>query len=223
MSNVVLSTPDGRSVPGYEALPPGPPRGAVVVLQEWWGVNAQIKGVADRVAAAGYRAFVPDLFRGRVAQSADEANHLMTGMDWKGATHGDIQTALDVLSADGSRCGVMGFCMGGALSVLAGTTLKGADAIVTYYGLPPAEAADLSTFKVPVLGHFATRDYWCTPSEVSRLEAGLAASGVPHTIYWYEGDHAFFNEKRPEVYLEEASTLSWARTLAFLADNLSGG
>ncbi len=221
--STVLTTRDGRSVPGYEAKPASKPRGAVVLLQEWWGVNAQIKGVADRLAAEGYRVFVPDLFRGRVAQSADEANHLMSGLDFKGACHGDIQAALDALSADGLRCGVMGFCMGGALTVLSAATLAGVDGAVCYYGVPPEDAADLSKIRAPMLGHFATRDYWCNAAAVARLEAGLTASGAAHAIYWYEADHAFFNEKRKEVYVAEHAALSWARTLAFFAEHVGRG
>jgi hypothetical protein len=110
-----FSRPDGRKTKGYFAQA-GAGRPGIVVIQEWWGLNDQICGVADRFARAGYNALAPDLYEGRVTQKPDEANHLMTGLDFPGAAHQDIRGAVQYLVAQGGKVGVMGFCMGGALA-----------------------------------------------------------------------------------------------------------
>ncbi|MBT3558116.1 MAG: dienelactone hydrolase family protein [Rhodospirillales bacterium] len=219
MGNMIsFSRPGGGSSTGYLATAENP-KGSMVVLQEWWGLNDQIKGVADRVAAAGYTALSPDLYAGRVTQDPDEANHMMTGLDWAGAANEDVRGALQFLKQDGGKAGVMGYCMGGALTVIAGVHVPECDVAVCYYGIPPLEVADPSAMKVPFQGHFATQDDWCTPEAVAALEVALKPSGVVQEVYSYEGEHAFFNEVSP-AYNADAAALSWDRTLAFLAEHL---
>lgn len=210
--------PAGGEVPGYLTGAEDTP--GLVVIQEWWGLNEQIKGVADRLAAAGYRALVPDLYRGRVAQAPDEAEHLMTGLDWVGATGQDVRGAVRHLKANGRKAAVLGFCMGGAIAILAGVQVPELDAAVCFYGIPPAQAADPAAVRVPLQGHFATQDDWCNPAAVDNLEARLKAGGVTHELYRYEAQHAFFNEQRPEVYDPAASAQAWERSLAFLRAHL---
>ena len=210
----------GRQASGYVAKAENP-KGAIVVIQEWWGLNDQIKGIADRFAAAGYTALAPDLYDGRVTQDMDEANHMMTGLDWVGATEVDVRGALQYLEQSHAKAAVMGFCMGGALTIIAGVKLPECDACVCYYGIPPKEAADPAAMRVPFQGHFATKDEWCSPEAASQLAGDLRASGCVHEIHSYEGcDHAFFNQERPEVYDAKAATLSWERTQAFLDKHL---
>ncbi len=216
---ISFARPDGGTAAGYLATAQNA-RGSMVVLQEWWGLNDQIKGVADRVAALGYTAISPDLYAGRVTQDPDEANHMMSGLDWAGAANEDVRGALQYLKQDGGKAGVMGFCMGGALTVIAGVHVPECDVAVCYYGIPPLEVADPVSMKVPFQGHFATHDDWCTPAAVGELQAALATSGVVREIYEYEGEHAFFNEVSP-AYEPHAAALSWERTQAFLQDHLS--
>lgn len=211
--------PDGGATAGYLAKAEHP-KGSIVVLQEWWGLNDQIKGVADRIAAAGYTALAPDLYEGRVTQDADEANHMMTGLDWDGAANQDVRGAVQFLKRDGGKAAVMGFCMGGAMTIIAGVHIPECDAAVCYYGIPPKEVADPSAMKVPFIGHFATQDDWCTPDAVAQLKADMAKLDTPVEIHSYEGDHAFFNENRPEVYVKNAAETSWSRTLDFLGRTL---
>ena len=221
MGSMITATgADGHQVPGYLATADNA-KGSVVVLQEWWGLNAQIKAVADRFAEAGFTAFVPDLYRGRVTQDADEANHMMTGLDWVAASDADVAAAVSHLGAEGAKVGVMGFCMGGALTLMSAARLDGISAAVCYYGIPPAEAADLTQISAPLLGHFATEDDWCSPAAVASLKATLDGAGIGYTFHTYEGDHAFFNEARPEVYVAEAAAQSWERTLAHLSEHLA--
>ena len=216
---ISFARPDGGTAGGYLATADNV-RGSMVVIQEWWGLNDQIKGVADRVAAAGYNALAPDLYAGRVTQDPDEANHMMTGLDWGGAANQDVRGALQHLKALGDgKAGVMGFCMGGALTVIAGVHIPECDVAVCFYGIPPQEVADPADMKVPFQGHFATQDDWCTPDAVAGLETALASSGVTHEVHSYEGEHAFFNEVSP-AHEPGAAALSWDRTLAFLGKHL---
>ena len=218
---IQFNCPDGNTAPGYLALPAaGADAPGVVVIQEWWGMNSQIKSVADRYAAAGYRALVPDLYRGRVTQDPDEANHMMSGLDWGGATHQDIRGAVQHLKAGGQKAAVLGFCMGGALTIMAGVHIPELDAGVCFYGIPPKEAADPRQIRVPLQSHFANQDDWCTPDAVNALEEDLKAGGVNHELFRYDAQHGFVNNERPEVYDAAAADEAISRSLAFLKSHL---
>ncbi|MEY2932121.1 MAG: hypothetical protein RL033_2870, partial [Pseudomonadota bacterium] len=131
-----IRRPDGSTCPAYlssEKLPPGAP--GLVVIQEWWGLNEQIRKTADRFAQVGYRAIVPDLYRGKRASSADEASHMMQHLNFLDAADQDIQGCVTYLRESSSRVGVTGFCMGGALTLLSALRVKGMDAGACFYGL----------------------------------------------------------------------------------------
>lgn len=215
---VSFPCPDGTEAQGYFADVPGAKSG-VVVIQEWWGLNDQIKGVAEKFAAHGYLALAPDLYSGRVTSEPDEANHMMEGLDWVGATDQEVAGALQYVKARTAHAAVCGFCMGGALTIIAGVKLDGCDAAVCYYGIPPVEQADPAAMRVPFLGHFATDDDWCTPAAVDELEAAVRRSGVPVEIHRYEAAHAFFNE-HGAAYDAAVAAASWQRTLTFLDEYL---
>lgn len=219
--SITFARPDGAECPGYLATPAaGDDAPGLVVIQEWWGLNDQIKKTADRFAEAGFRALVPDLYRGKVTGDADEANHMMSNLDWAGAVT-DIAGAVAHLKAGGQKAGVVGFCMGGALTILAGINVDATDAGVCFYGIPPAEAADPSTITCPMMLHFATEDDWCNAEAVDGLEAKLKAGHVEHQLFRYEGtQHAFFNEARPEVFDAAAANLALERSLEFFGQHL---
>jgi len=218
---IEIARPDGATLPAYLATPESGDRApAIVVIQEWWGLNEQIKATADRLAQAGYRALVPDLYRGKVAADEAEAEHLMTELNWGEACGEDIQGAVAFLRESSPKVGVLGFCMGGALTILAAVQIQELDAAVCFYGIPPADAADPAKIGAPFLAHFAVHDDWCTPAAVNGLEATLKAAEVGHTIFRYDAKHAFFNETRPEVYDQESADQAWQRTKDFLAAHL---
>lgn len=224
---ISFKRPDGGSVQGYLAEPKGGGAPGMVVIQEWWGLNAQIKGVADKLAAAGYRALVPDLYRGKVALEANEAEHLMTNLNFGDAAGQDVRGAVQHLKASGSRkTGVTGFCMGGALTLLAAVNVPESDAAVCWYGFPPLEYIDPSKIKAPLLGHFATGDVPFPIAKVDELEGKLRGAGVRFEFHRYNAKHAFANEtadskKLPIVeYNAEAAALAWRRTMEFLDRNL---
>lgn len=216
MSDTKFARPDGKETACYVAEPKGAARGNIVVIQEWWGLTPHIKKLCDRFAAEGYRALAPDLYEGEVMKTADEASHKMGHLNWGDAVSQNIAGAVAHLKKSGGKIAVTGFCMGGALTILAAVNLP-IDAAIPFYGIPPAEAADPSKIKAPFLGHFAAIDDWCTAELIGKLEAKLKAGGVPYELHRYEGaHHAFMNEGRPEVFDPKASKLAWDRTIAFL-------
>lgn len=219
-ANGEFSRPDGGVCPGYFAGP-RERAPAVVVLQEWWGLNEQIQGVADRLASAGYRVLVPDLYRGDVALEVAEAQHRMEMLDFLDAADQDIQGAVNTLRSVSPGVGVMGFCMGGALSVLAAARVSGVDAVSAWYGLPPAHALDDERIGAAVQGHFGRADTIVPMERVDALEAALQARGHPCEIYRYEAGHAFGNETGAN-YEPEAAALAWRRTLDFFGRHLAG-
>src|SRR5689334_6360451 len=166
---ICFARPDGRATKGYLAAA-GQGRPGVVVIQEWWGLNDQICGVADRLARAGYNALAPDLYKGRVTAAPDEANHLMTGLDFADATNQDLRGATQHLKPQSSKLAVMGYCMGGALTIAALAQVPDFAAGVCFYGIPPKDLGDPSRIHVPLQGHFANKDDWCTPAAVDDLE-----------------------------------------------------
>lgn len=222
-SFIEFRRPDGALTRAYLARAAQADAPSVVVLQEWWGLNAQIQSVADRFAAAGFNALAPDLYRGRLAADGEEANHLMSGLDFADATHQDVRGAVQHLAATfGRPVGVMGFCMGGALTVAAAVHVPGLSAAVCFYGAPPKAFADPATITIPFQAHFATRDDWCTPAVAQTLEADMRAAGRQPDVHHYEADHAFFNQTRPEVFNAGCADLAWTRTLAFFGQHLGG-
>jgi carboxymethylenebutenolidase len=216
---IEFARPDGGKSKGYLATA-GQGRPGVVVIQEWWGLNDQICGVADRFARAGYNALAPDLYKGRLTTEPDEANHLMTGLDFADATHQDLRGASRHLQAQSGRVAVMGYCMGGALTIAAAVHVPEFSAGVCFYGIPPKAFADPAKIHIPLQGHFANKDDWCTPAAVDDLEKTLKAAGVTHEIYRYDAAHAFANE-RSAAYDVACANQAWERMAAFLGAQLA--
>lgn len=214
-----IRRPDGGSIRGYLASA-GQGRPGVVVIQEWWGLNDQICGVADRFARAGYNALAPDLYKGRVTQQPDEAGHLMNGLDFPGATHQDIRAAAQHLKSLGGKVAVMGFCMGGALTIAASVHVPEVSAGVCFYGIPPKELADPAAIRIPFQAHFANKDDWCTPAAADALEEAMKAAGQSPEVYRYDAGHGFFNERRADVYDANCAQQAWDRMSAFLGKSL---
>jgi carboxymethylenebutenolidase len=218
-SMIEFTRPDGGKTKGYLASA-GNGRPGVVVIQEWWGLNDQICGTADRLARAGYNTLAPDLYRGRLTTVPDEANHLMTNLDFADATHQDLRGAAQYLKATSGKVGVTGFCLGGALAVAAAVHVLEFAASVPFYGIPPKEFADPEKIRIPLQGHFANKDDWCTPAAVDQLETALNKGGAPHEICRYDAAHAFANE-RSAAYDVACANQAWERMTAFLAKSLA--
>ena len=225
---ISFKRPDGQSVNGYLAEPQqGAMAPGMVVIQEWWGLNDQIKGVADKYAKAGYRALVPDLYRGKLALEANEAEHLMTNLNFGDAAGQDIRGAVQQLKASGSaKVGVTGYCMGGALTLLAAANVPETDAAVAWYGFPPLEYIDASKIKAPLMGHYATDDQAFPIGKVDELEKKLRDAKVKFEFHRYKAKHAFANEEANSKklamleYNPQAAELAWKRTMEFLDKHL---
>jgi carboxymethylenebutenolidase len=227
-TTISFKRPDGKSVDGYLAEPAdaaGAP--AIVVIQEWWGVNEQIRGVADRLATAGYLALVPDLYRGKSTVEAEEAHHLMTGLNFGDAASQDIRGAVQFLKTRSGKVGVTGFCMGGALTLLALCAAPEIDAGVVWYGCPPLEYIDTSKIKAPLQGHWATQDEFFPTATIDQLQDKLRAANVTYDFYRYLAHHAFANEtavgphRIPQTQYDPVwAQQAWDRTLRFFGRRL---
>jgi carboxymethylenebutenolidase len=217
---ITFKRPDGTECNGYLASEAGKDSApGLVVIQEWWGLNDQIKAVADRCAAQGYRALVPDLYKGKVTLDAAEAKHLMTNLNFADAAGQDIRGAAQHLKQSSKTVGVVGFCMGGALTVLGAVFVPEADAASSWYGFPPEGAADVTRVKIPLQLHLAEKDASFTPEAARALEAKLKGANVPFESYWYDAGHAFGNEKG-QNYNKQAADLAWQRTTQFFEKHL---
>lgn len=221
--------PDGQAIKGYLAEPADQANApGVVVIQEWWGLDSEVKAVADRLAKVGYRALVPDLYRGKLALEAQEAEHLMGDLNFGDAAGQDIRGAVQHLKSTGSKkVAVTGFCMGGALTVLSACNVPELDATVVWYGYPPLEYVDAKAIAKPMMAHWATHDDFFAISGVDQLDAKLTEAGAEHEFYRYDAKHAFANPKSdarglpPLAYNETAASLAWDRTMRFFKKNLA--
>ncbi len=219
---------NGGTAEGYLATPASGKGPGVIVLQEWWGLVPWITGMADRFAAAGYVALVPDLFRGQTADEPDEAGKLMMGMKMEEAAK-DMSGAYDYLTSHDNatgNVGCVGFCMGGGLALVV-ATIKPIDACVSFYGVLAGAAPDFTKLAGPVMGHYAEDDGWASPEVAHTLEQQIRDAGKHALFYQYDGaKHAFMNPS-PEVlkaggaYNALAAETAWERTLEFLKVHLS--
>ena len=220
--------PDSETVNGYLAEPKNAKNApGIVVIQEWWGLTDQIKGVADRFANAGYRALVPDLYRGKIAIEANEAEHLMSDLNFGDAAGQDIRGAVQYLKSSGSNTvGVTGFCMGGALTLLSAVHVPELDASVIWYGYPPLEYVDADKIDKPIIGHWGLLDTAFPIAGVDRLEGALNAAGKSFEFFRYDAKHAFANEESNSrnlpflQYSPVAANLAWERTMEFFKNTL---
>lgn len=222
-----LTAADGAQVPAWVVPPAGPARGAIVVVQEIFGVNAHIRAVADGYAADGYLAVAPALFQ-RVQPGVElgygEAD-MKQGFAYMTAVAAlpapgvmqDIQAAIDhAAKVSGAKVGIVGFCWGGLLTWRAACTLKGLAAAVTYYGGGMTSADEMARKPmVPVLAHFGDQDQWIAQGTIEAFRK--AQPGVQVQVY--HANHGFNCDHRG-AYNEAAARLARERSLAFFAQHL---
>ncbi len=214
--------PDGKTAPGYFSPAPEHDRApGIVLLEEWWGLDDRIKATGDRLASNGFNVVVPDLYRGRVAATGEEANHLMEGLDFGDAATQDAAGAASFLREQGTaKVGVMGFCMGGALALLGVMHGREFDAASVWYGYPPPDAGDPANIAVPVQGHWAIHDGHFTIAGVEALEERLKAGHVAYEFHRYDAKHGFYNSGKLGEgglghYQGSAAETAWNRTIEF--------
>ena len=204
----------------YVAIPDSETDKAVIVVQEYWGINENIKDIANRWAAEGFIAIAPDLYRGKMAANAQEAGKLMQelkiddGIDTIKNTLDKARDAYDL-----THFGINGFCMGGTYALRSACVLEGLSAAAPFYGDIPEEDV-LKNLTVPTIFVSGLKDKWINHEKVAELEDVVARYELPLTSVKYDADHAFFNSRRPEVYDETASRDSWALIVGFFNDKL---
>jgi carboxymethylenebutenolidase len=228
MGEMVTFPSNGGEAQGYLAVPDGGHGPGVVVIEEWWGLNQQIKEVCDRYASEGFVALGPDVYGREVPiGEPDEAAEMMMALNIEQAAK-DLSGAVDYLqghdAVSGRGIGVTGFCAGGGLALWLATLRPDAvKAVVPYYGLIPWPDAqpDYSKLQAAVQGHYAEEDDFADPETVRQLEAQLKGLGKDVEFFTYPGtDHAFTNHHRPDVFHEEHSDTAWQRTVAFFRQQL---
>lgn len=204
----------------YVALPDNGNGKAVLVIQEWWGLNDHIKDIAGRYASEGFIAIAPDLYRGRVTADSGEASTMMHDLTIEDGLD-TIKSAIDAaaLAYDISHFGVTGYCMGGTFALRAACELDGLSAAAPFYGDIPDDDV-LQKLRTPTIFISGTRDAWITPEKVAGLEDATERFELPVTSVKYDADHAFFNDTRPDVYDREAAKDAWALVVGFFNDKL---
>ena len=225
MGETVSFPSNGESASGYLARPPSGRGPGVLVIQEWWGLVPQIRRTADRLAEEGFVALAPDLFRGDFAEHTemDKAQHLMESMPPDRAAR-DMAGAVDYLlgsdAVTGDAVGVIGFCMGGMLTLMIAALHGDKVAVaVPFYGAPVGEMApDWNGLTASVQGHFAEEDGFFGSEPVRQLEAQLQGMGKDVEFIFYPGTgHAFANEENAlGTYDPEAASTALGRAVSFL-------
>jgi carboxymethylenebutenolidase len=224
-TETVMYKSGDETVSGFLALPDGHGKHpGIVVIHEWWGLNDQIKDEAQKLAAQGYVALAVDLYRGKVATTADEAHELMRGLpDDRGIR--DLEAAFDYLAArrdiEANKIASVGWCMGGGWSIKLAMSEPKLAACIVNYGSLPTETSSIAKIHAPVLGNFGAEDRGITPDSVHAFEAAMKAVGKSVDVKIYEGaGHAFQNPNNTQGYRPEATADAWTRMTAFLKQTL---
>jgi carboxymethylenebutenolidase len=215
-ASALLVTPEGKG-----------PFPALVVIQEWWGLDDWVKEQARALAKQGYVALAVDLYRGKVTAKQEEAHQLMMGLPPDRALR-DLQAGFAYLESRPDvrkdRVGSIGWCMGGRYSLALATVQPKLAVAVAYYGVPPTDPKAIAAIKAKILGNYGAEDKGPTPDEVQAFEAAMKKDGKPIDVKIYPGaGHAFANPNNPwGGYRMEAAEDAWKRTTAFLAKYLKG-
>jgi carboxymethylenebutenolidase len=214
-------------ISGYLALPESPGRHpALVIIQEWWGLNDWIKEQARRFAEQGYVALAPDLYRGQVTTDPGEAHQFLQNMPPERALR-DLRAAFDTLASRGDvnkdKIGSVGWCMGGGLSIRLAQKEPKLAACVVYYGSLPTEPAEVGKIRAPVLGNFGALDRGPSPETVRAFEKAMRGANKSVDVKIYDGaGHGFQNPHNKRGYHAEAAADAWQRTLDFFNKILQG-
>lgn len=228
MGEMVRFPSNGGWSDGYLARPRSGSGPGIIVIQEWWGLNDQIKGVCHRLAGDGFNALAPDLYHGKRAgfDEPDEARKLMMQLDLADVAKIARGAAAFLVAQEhtsSAKVGIIGFCMGGMLALLAATVASEIGAVVDCYGVPPRQKPDYAAMRgTPVLGIFGGKDHHVLDA-VPALEADLAVAGVPFTKQIYpEADHGFLNDQRADAHRTDDAKDAWSRIVPFLKEHLAG-
>ncbi len=216
---LTFSTANGDTT-AYVAMPEEANGKAVILIQEYWGLNDHIRDIAGRYADEGFTAIAPDLYRGQLAKNSEEAGKMMQSLAVEDGLE-IVKNAMDAAREkyDFRHFGITGFCMGGTYALRAACQLEGISAAAPFYGdVPPDEI--LKNLTAPTVFISGTKDKWINPEKVAALEESAGKYELPLESVKYEADHAFFNDTRKEVYDESAAQDAWAKVIQLFKDNL---
>jgi carboxymethylenebutenolidase len=205
----------------YVAQPDGEATSAVILIQEYWGINDHIRDLAGRYAAEGFICVAPDLYRGKLARDSKEAAKFMSelplddGVEIIRAAVAETKRRFAV-----KKFAITGYCMGGTFALRAACQISEFAAAAPFYGDLP-ERETLKKLKVPTLFIAGTRDGWINPEKVNELIEAAREYDLPVEAVSYDADHAFFNDTRPEVYDAEAAADAWRRVLELFRTRLA--
>ena len=215
---------DGETISGFLITPEGKgPFPAIIVIQEWWGLNDQIKNKAKELAKEGYVTLAVDLYRGKETTDPDEAHELLRGLPEDRAIR-DLLSAVSYLktlpNVKKDKIGSIGWCMGGGYSLSLAISSPDITACVIYYGRLVTDKNQLEKIKASVIGFFGEEDRGIPPSSVKAFEEDMKSLGKDVSVYNYPGaGHAFANEEKPS-YNPKAASDSWEKTLTFFSQKL---
>ena len=211
----------GGATTAYVARPEKESAAAVILIQEYWGINDHIRDIARRYADEGYLCLAPDLYRGRLAKNSQEAGQFMQalpiedGMEMIRATIAEARAKYNA-----QKFAITGYCMGGIFALRAACEISELAAAAPFYGDVPPENI-LQNLTVPTLFIAGKRDGWINPEKVGQLQEAARKYKLPVEVVSYDADHAFFNDTRPEVYDARASADAWRRVLDLFRKQLA--
>ena len=207
-----LSIASGATT-AYVARPHEQAGTAVILIQEYWGINEHIRDLAGRYAKEGYLCVAPDLYRGRIASDTAEASALMNSLQIEDGLE-IIRKAMDATEETYQikNFAITGYCMGGIFALRAACEIPELKAAAPFYGDVPDERV-LAKLRAPTLFIAGLRDKWINPEKVQGLKEVAKKYNLPVEVVSYDADHAFFNDTRPEVYDAEAAADAWGRVL----------
>jgi carboxymethylenebutenolidase len=215
-----LNTSRGAAT-AYVARPETKSDAAVILIQEYWGINDHVRDLAGRYAKEGFLCIAPDLYRGKVAKDTAEAGALMQALE----IDDGIEIIRKAINAAGEtyqvkRFAITGYCMGGTYALRAACEMPELKAAAPFYGDIPEESV-LAKLKVPTVFIAGKRDAWINPEKVNSLKEIAARHNLPVEVVSYDADHAFFNDTRPQVYNAEAAADAWRRVLEHFKKHLA--
>jgi carboxymethylenebutenolidase len=194
---------------------------AVILIQEYWGINDHIRDIAGRYANEGYLCIAPDLYRGKLAKNPQEASQFMKALSTEDGMEIIRQTIAEAKAKyNAQKLGITGYCMGGTFALRAACEISELSAAAPFYGDIPEEDV-LKKLKVPTLFIAGERDSWINPEKVNKLREAARKYDLPVEAVSYDADHAFFNDTRPEVYDAEAAADAWRRVLDLFRKHLA--
>ena len=219
---------EGVTIKAFVVGPkPAGRRPAIIIVQEWWGLNDHMKDVARRYAREGYVAIVPDLYSRlghKVTTDPNEAGKLMQALqqaDGLKDLNASVTYLKTVYRVDPGRIGVTGFCMGGSYALMLPCTTRDIKAAAPFYGQVPSPDIPLKNLAAPILYIYGEEDGWITKADVQRLRDALRKYNKQGEVKTYPGaPHAFFNDTRKDVYRPAAAEDAWKRVLAFFRQHL---